>query len=309
MRFKTIFASTAALAVAGPVFAAGVDEEKPKQGPSFEAEFSAGAEYDSNVSVNDVDTNTGSDDFAAVIDADFEATIPAGLRTEIEIGYGFSQSLHADFTAFDLQSHLATAEVSHDFKVVEVGAAYRFAYSRLGGDPFMTMHQVNPYAAASLGEMVYVRGGYTWSDRDFDADPLRDSKRRAYGGDVYLFLNGVKSYVAAGYQRERDNAVGDEFDYQSDNFSVRFSQRFDFAGEDAKLSLGWRREDRDYEAITPSIAAIRADTRDRFQAELEIPISSRAFVRAEFEHGDYDSNLPAANYKQDVAGLRLGLRL
>ncbi len=309
MRLRSLLISTAAFAIAGPAHSAGVDEEKPKDGPSFDAEIAAGVEYDSNVSVNDVDQNTGADDFAAVIDADLEATIPVGLRTEVELGYGFSQSLHKDFTAFDVQSHLATAEVSQDFKLFEVGAAYRFAYARLGGDPFMTMHQVNPYAAAFFGDMLYARAGYTFSDRNFDVDPLRDSKRNAYGGDVYLFLNGVKSYFTAGYEREIDNAVSDEFDYKSDNFRVRFSQRFDVGGEDAALSLGWRHERRGYEAITPSIAALREDKRDRFQAELELPINRWAFLRAEFEHGDYASNLPSADYKQNVAGLRLGARL
>lgn len=302
----TILAGGAGLA--GIAIAAETDGATRKSGPDINFEIAAGVDYDSNISVNELDANTGEDDFAAAIEADFDLTTPVGPNTEFQLGYGFSQSLHADFTAFDLQSHLATADLSHDFGPLEVGAAYRFAYSRLGGASFFTMHQVNPYAAAFIGKQFYVRGGYTWSDKDFDTDPLRDAKNRSYGADAYFFLNGVKSYIVGGYERERENTVGDEFDYRSDNFRVRFAQRFPFGADDAELSVGFRREARDYDNVTASIGEVRNDKRNRFQAQLELPITDFAFARLEYEHGDYNSNLPAADYKEDLAGVRLGLR-
>lgn len=319
MRVKLCLVSAVSIsALAGAAFAQEIeDDDKPKNGPSFEVEIAAGAEYDDNISVGQIDVNTGQDDFAAVIDADFDVGVPLGVRTELDLGYGFSQSLHKDFTAFDLQSHLATADLSHDFVLFEVGAAGRVAYSRLGGDKFLTMYQANPYIAKFIGDLLYVRAGYTFSDKNFaeqtpippaPALPSRDAKNRAFGGDVYLFLNGVKSYFVAGYERERENALSDEFDYHADNFRVRFSQRFDLGGNDAELSLGFRHERRDYDSVTPSIGAVRDDERNRFQAELELPINDWAFLRAEVEHGDYKSNLPSADFKQNLAGLRLGVR-
>lgn len=306
---------TAAFAVcAGDALAADPEETKKSSGPSFDVEIAAGVDYDSNVSVNQLDANTGVDDFAAAIDADVDFSTPLGADTELQLGYGFSQSLHFDLTAFDLQSHLATVDLSHDFGFAEVGAAYRFAYSRLGGDPFLTMHQVNPYISKFIGKILYVRGGYTYTDKNFEepatipAPATRDATNDSFGGDVYLFLNGVKSYVVGGYEREIEKAVSDEFDFHADNFRVRFAQRFPFGAGDAELSLGYRFEDRNYDNQTPSILAVRADERHRFQADLEIPLTKRAFARLEVEHGDYKSNLPSADYKQDLAGVRLGLR-
>ncbi len=287
---------------------AALAEDDAASGPSFEVEIAAGVDYDSNISVNELDTNTGEDDFAAAIEADFNMTAPIAPNTEFQLGYSFAQTLHADLTDFDLQSHLATADLTHDLGPVEIGGAYRFAYSRLGGASFFTMHQVNPYAAVFIGKQFYVRGGYTWSDKDFDVDPTRDAKNRSYGGDVYFFLNGVKSYLVGGYERERENAVADEFDYHSDNFRVRFAQRFPFGVDQGELSLGYRHEARDYDNPTPSIMAVRDDKRNRFQAELELPINKFSFARFEYEHGDYNSNLPSADYKEDLGSVRLGLR-
>ena len=306
---------TAALALgAGAAAASETDETKKSSGPSFDVEIAAGVDYDSNISVNQLDANTGADDFAAAIDADFDFSTPVGPDTEFQLGYGFSQSLHADFTAFDLQSHLATADLTHDFGLAEIGAAYRFAYSRLGGDPFLTMHQVNPYISKFIGKTLYLRGGYTYTDKNFEepaaipAPPTRDAKNNSFGGDVYVFLNGVKSYLVGGYEREIEKAVSDEFDFHADNFRVRFAQRFPFGGGDAELSLGYRFEDRNYDNQTPSILAVRADERHRFQADLEIPVTDHAFARLEVEHGDYKSNLASADYRQNLAGVRLGLR-
>lgn len=290
-------------------------DDKLRDGPSIDFEIAAGVEYDDNISVSQIDVNTGADDFAAVIDADLDVGLPLGPRTELDLGYGFSQSLHFDFTDFDLQSHLVTADLSHDFTAFEVGAAGRLAYSRLGGDKFLTMTQFNPYVAKFLGDLLYIRAGYTLSDRNFAETaaippalppPTRDAKNHAYGGDVYFFIDGVKSYVVAGYEREREKADSDPFDYRGDNFRVRFAQRFDIGGKDARLSLGFHHERRDYDNVTPAIAVARDDKRNRFQAELEMPIAGPAFARLEFEHGDYKSNLPSADYEQNLVSLRLG---
>lgn len=281
---------------------------KKSSGPSFDVEIAAGVDYDSNVSVDQIDTNTGQDDFAAALEADFDLTAPLGPDTEFQLGYGFSQSLHFDFTAFDVQSHLATADLSHDFGFVDIGAAYRFAYSRLGGDPFLTMHQINPYMSKFIGKTLFVRAGYTYADKNFDTSPLRDARNNSFGGDVYVFLNGVKSYLVGGYERERENAFGDEFDYHADNFRARFAQRFPFGAGDAELSVGYRLDDRNYDNVTPSILAVRDDKRQRFEVDLELPITGHAFARLEYEHGDYKSNLPSADFKQDLAGVRLGLK-
>jgi opacity protein-like surface antigen len=287
---------------------------KETSGPSFDVEIAAGVDYDSNISVNQLDTNTGQDDFAAALEADFDLTVPLGPNTEFQLGYGFSQSLHFDFTDFDLQSHLATADISHDFGIAEIGAAYRFANSRLGGDPFLTMHQVNPYISKFIGKTLYVRAGYTWSDKDFEEPtaisppPTRDARNSSFGGDVYIFLDGVKTYIVGGYEREMEKAVSDEFDFHGDNFRVRFAQRFRFGASDAELSLGYRLEDRNYDNVTPSILTERDDKRQRFQADLELSITDNAFVRLEYEYGDYRSNLPSADFKQNLAGVRLGLK-
>lgn len=275
---------------------------------SLSAEFSAGAEYDSNVSVNAIDVNTAAGDFAAILDAKIKFESEITEQTAFKLGYNFSQSLHNDFSNFDIQTHFASADVSHDFGAFDVGAAYRLAYSRLGGAGFLTLQQISPYASTFLTKKVFLRGAYTYSDKNFKNRVDRDATVHAGGADVYYFVNGVNTFFVAGYKYENEDAFDPQFDFKAHHFKVRFSQRFPVGSRDAKLKLGWRYEMRDYASVTPSIGVVRNDDRHRLQAEIEVPISDIVFGAVEYEYSDYSSNLPSADYTQNLLGAKLGVR-
>lgn len=311
-RTRSIAALLAAFPLAAPALALAAEAQSDKppgeKRSHFSAELTAGAEYDSNVSVSDVDNNTGADDFAAVFDADFEFAPDVGAKTDFSLGYSFSQSLYADFDAFDLQSHLATADLSREVAGFDVGAAYRFSHARLGGDPFLTMHQIAPYVSRFIGDRVFVRAEYAYTDRNFVGRADRDGRSNAASGDVYFFLRGSRTYVSAGYKYEKDDTTDPQFAYVGHNLRARFSHKIPMGGRFAQIKLGYRFEDRGYDAVTPSIGAVRSDTRHRIQAEVEIPIDDTFFARLEFEHADFQSNLPSADYRQNVGSAKIGAR-
>ncbi len=281
---------------------------KKRADSPFSVELSVGAEYDDNISVNEIDSSTGADDFSAVIDADLEYETELGEDTELNLSYSFSQSLHDEFTTFDIQSHFASAGLSHDFGEFDLGAAYRFIYTRLGGAGFLQMQQFSPYASKFFGKKVFVRADYTYTDKDFENRVDRDSTIHAGGADVYFFVDGVNTYFVVGYKYEDEDATDPEFDFQSHNIKARISKRFPMGKRKAKLKLGWRYESRDYASITPSIGVIRDDSRHRFQAELEIPVTDHVYTAVEYEYSDFTSNLASADYTQNLAAARLGIR-
>lgn len=308
---KKLLLTTALGALALGSASAAPAPEKPalRDGPEpFTVEFAAGVEYDSNVSVIDVDDNTGADDFAAVFDGEVEFAPDIGENSSFALGYSFSQSLYETFDDFNLQSHLASVDASHDLGIFEIGGAYRFAHSRLGGDSFLTLNQFSPSVSRFFGEHVYARAEYAYTDRNFIGRTDRDGKSNAAGGDVYYFMNGARTYLALGYRYEKENAADPQFDYKGDAFRARFSQRFPAGARDGHVRVGYRYEVRDYSSITPSIGEIREDKRHRFNAELEVPLGKALFTRINAEYGDFQSNLPAADFNQTVVSARLGLR-
>jgi hypothetical protein len=283
--------------------------ERVRSSP-FSVEASAGVEYDSNVSVIEIDTATAEGDFAAVLDFAVEYETDLGDKTTLEVGYDFGQDIQFDFTNFNTQTHRGYAEISHDFGDAEVGASYQLIYSRLGGSGFLRLHRLSPYVASYVGgKRAYVRAAYIYTDKEFIGRADRDGDAHAGSIDVYYFINGLTTYVIGGYRYESENVVSPEFDFNAHNLKARLVQRIPFRGENAKLRAGWRYENRDYNAITPSIGVIRGDSRHRFEVSFEAPLTDVVYAEAEYRFDSFDSNLPSADFNQSVATIRVGGRL
>lgn len=285
------------------------EKKAGKASSPFSLEISAGLESDSNVSVSELDESTGENDQAAVFDADLDYELPLDACTDLQLGYGLSQTSYDDFSEFDLQNHLLTAEVSRDFGDFDAGMAYRYIHTRLGGHDYMAMQQASPSVSRFLGRKLFARAEYTFSDKDFDEINERDATTHAGGADLYWFLNGVRTYVVFGYRYRDENAEDARYDYGSNNLKLRLSQRVRFMERDATLKLGWLYERRDYAAATPDIGENRDDDRNRLQAELELPLGDRFFTVLGYEYGGFSSNLESADYDQHVASVRVGLKL
>ncbi|MEO0997275.1 MAG: surface lipoprotein assembly modifier [Pseudomonadota bacterium] len=272
----------------------------------LEMEFSAGLEYDSNVSVIDIDSNVGEGDTALTARAEVDYGIELADDTEFEAGYTLAYKGYNDFSDFDLLTQLGNLSIDRDFGDLKAGGTYRLINSRLGGDNFLTINQFAPFVSNFFSKTLYVRADYIYSDKSFDNRPGRDGDQHSVGADAYFFLDGVRRYLVVGYDYETMSADDDQFSYDGHGVKVRLLQRLTFGSRDTRLKLGARFETRDYDAPTPSIGEPRDDDRLRLEAEFEIPITDRYFVTAEYEYGDFSSALPAADYSQSVIGVQFG---
>ncbi len=280
------------------------DDEKPLR-VDFEA--SAGAEYDSNISVIQLDTATAADDIAAVFDATIEVEGDLASGTTVRAGYDFSQSLHADFTNFDLQTHRASAGLTQEIGKITFDLDYSFVDARLGRKGFLTINRIAPALSGFIGKKLFWRLEYVYTDKNFTNRTARDSKVNAGSLSLYYFLNGTRSYWTLRYRYEDENAVAPEFDFRGHEIRLRYTRRFPVAGQDSRLRLTARYEKRNYRAITPSIGVVRDDDRYRFNAEWRIPLTRHLFFLAEYEFASFVSNLPSADFNQHLVSGRLGV--
>ncbi len=274
----------------------------------WEFEASSGLEYDSNISVIQLDTNTANDDFAGLIDASLSLTAPLGEGTELRAGYDFSQSLHFDFTNFDIQSHRASAGVGHDFGPVTFDLDYNFAHASLGRKGFLDLNRITPSLSGFLGRSVFVRLAYDYTDKNFLNRTARDATTNAVGLSVYYFLDGTRSYFTTAYRYKDENATAAEFDYRGHELRLRYTRKFPFGAEEGRVRIGGRYEKRNYRSVTPSIGAVRDDDRLRIETSLELPLTRHLFTEFEYEFDDFSSNLPSADFKQHLLSARLGVR-
>ena len=275
---------------------------------SWEFEAKAGAEYDSNISVIELETATSADDIAAVFDASLELEAELGEHTSLRAGYDFSQSLHADFTNFDLQTHRGSAGLSQEIGRVTFDVDYSFVDASLGRKGFLTINRIAPALSGFIGKELFWRLEYVYTDKNFTNRTARDAKVNAGAASLYYFLDGTRSYWTLRYRYEDENAVAPEFDFRGHEIRLRYTRRFAFGAGDSRLRLTGRYEKRNYRAITPEIAEIRDDDRYHLEAEWEIPLSRHFFFEAAYEFASFVSNLPSADFNQHLVSDRLGVR-
>ena len=263
-------------------------------------ELGTGIEYDSNVAVLELDSAAGAGDAAAQFEFGVGYDKPAAGRLDLQAGYDFSQTLHEDFDAFDVRIHRGSASLSYDLGRVDTGVTFQYAYAELDGSEFLTLEQTSPYVSKLIGERLFLRFAYAYSDKIFAGNPGRDATANSLSSDTYIFLNGLRTYLVFGYRYDDENAVDGQFDYAGHKLNAQLSRRLMLEARELTLKTELRYETRDYEHPTLSIGAPRQDDRYQFEASLEIPVSARSVTRIGYKHADNRSNLASVDFDENV---------
>lgn len=271
---------------------------------SFEAK--AGAEYDSNITVPATDVDSGEGDYSIILDLDVGYELDLGNADSIEVGYSFNQSLQFDLSEFDIQIHGLTVGYEHDFGDVNFGVDGGYYYTTLGGDGFLKLTRISPNVSYFPNNSFYLRASYNYSDLDLIGRTDRDSTINGASLDAFFLFDGIDKYLSIGYDLELRDATDPEFDFDGHQATIRFQNHFTLAGRETRYRFGWQYEKRDYSSVTPSIGEVRNDNRHTLSAELEYPLSDRFFILAEYRYRDFSSNLPSADYTENLVALSLG---
>jgi len=272
---------------------------------TFSGTLSAGAEYNSNVSVAELESASGQSDVAAIVDAGLDADWQVSDQLNINGGYSFSSQRYQDFDAFDLDMHMLFGDISYDFEAFTVGTSHYFADADLGGNEFLQLNQTSIYAGKLLSEQWYLRGAFNIVDKSFTGFEARDADTEGVSLDAFWFFNQGRSSLTFGYAYDDESTRDPAFAYQADTVRVRYSNAFSLFGKDSEVELGLRNQLRDYQANTPSIGAPRDDSQLFVDASLKMAVLPRLAVVGKIERGDFDSRLASANYSEERASLSL----
>tara|TARA_R110002096_G_scaffold309403_4_gene503974 strand:+ start:48 stop:962 length:915 start_codon:yes stop_codon:yes gene_type:complete len=265
----------------------------------------AGFVYDSHVSVDQLDLLASGGDSKWVFKAGGGYEHPFAEDGAINVGYKFSQSLYQDFNTFDLQSHTLNTGVKNKFGKVTVAGNYSYVNTKLGGNAFLDMHIVSPSISGFVAPNYFVRAGYNYYKKDFETANDRDANTNVFTVDGFYFFNKSKSYFTVGASYEDENATADPFDLSG--YSLRAALQFplDVVKDGGKVRFSYEYRDRNYDNITPSIAAIREETRSTLKANLEIPIYDHFAIVGEHKYVDRKSNFSSSNYTENVSSISL----
>jgi hypothetical protein len=268
------------------------------------AELAIGSEYDSNVALDEVDLSTSQSDYALTLDAKIGAISKLTTDSTLKLSYDYAQSLYSEFSNVDRQTHILGGSVDSDFDKFDAGLSIFYINSSLDHSKFLELYRVSPSVSGFISKKLFARSAYVYSDKDIENSRQRNAISHAGEADLYYFRRGLRSYFNAGVQFKYENAEASEYDYKSQQFKLRYVQRFELFAKIATLELAYRYEDRDYTSDTPSIGERRADRRNRWRIDMEIPIFEQAKLQFYGGYADYKSNVPRADYDQEIIGTR-----
>lgn len=297
MNSKMIIAGLLLTSVSIP--AAAAPRDKP-----FSFELAAGAEYDSRLSVEEIDVESNVGDLAAVFGAQAEYKKPLqgkagqGKAGELNLGYGFDQKRYAKHNAFDTQSHRLTAGGALRAGKANLGADFGFHHVRRGGDPLLDMRTFSPSISGFVADKLFLRAYYSYFDKDFarSENRHRDAEAQSVGMTVNRFFKNPRGYVSFGARLDDEDAVEPALDYDGYLLSANLQLPLTLDDGDGKVNFGYTYRKRDYDNITPSIDARRHENRSVFRVRTETPLGDKFGLETEYRYTDRNSNFPSADY-------------
>lgn len=272
-------------------------------------EVGAGLEHDSNVAVLELDASADAGDAAALLELGVAYDRPGDAKLDFGAGYNFSETIHEDFSAFDVRIHRGSARTSYDLGRLDVGATLQHAYAELDGNDFLTLTQLSPYVSRLVGRRLFLRFAYADTDKDFASNPGRDAVASSWSSDAYVFVNGLTTYLVFGHRYDDEDAGDAAFDYRGQRLNVQLSQRFSMQAREITLRAYLRFENRDYRSVTPSLGALRRDERRELEATAEIPVGRRVLARVGLKRADNESNLSAVDFGETVLSVEFNATL
>ena len=284
-----------------------VDEDAKPQ-PGFYVEIEGGAEYDSVVSLDELDLSSDEGDTAFVADGKLGYSQPFGKTVELDLSYSYSLLDYQEFSEVDQSSHIVSADLTKDLGKANLGLSGFYVNSDLDDEAFLELARISPYVSGFFTKGWFARAGFVYSDKTNDGNPGRDATASIGEIDLYHFPPGKPWFINVGYKYRDEDASAARFDYTGNTYKARYVHRFTLWERKARFELSFRRLDRDYSSVTPSIGEERFDRRDRTSAGLQLNLTPQVEAELYYTYSDWESNLESVDFNQDVVGLRFRYR-
>ncbi len=279
----------------------------------FSASLGIGAQYDSNISIEEADIPTRRGDYARLLQGSLSVTPIDTKATTLRLGYSIDDERNAELSDVNITIHALSAGIAHRFgkpgRAAMSGADYQFSQVLLGGKRYLDIHTVSPSLSAFVGRNLFLRTAATYQHKDFtEVDPL-DATTLTLGADAYRFFAKRAGYVAIGVRGDHERTRAAQYRFDAVQASVRVQIPVHVGKALWKARLGYAYQNRDYLAPWPTLGAARHETRSTFSAGLEVPVIKGVTLRPQARYVDRRSNVAFYDYREHVLSMTATLKL
>lgn len=306
----------------------------PKGAKQWDLNLSISGQYDSNVVLLPIGIQppggpTGisqKDDFRVTFYARGEYRPIQNSVWTAGIAYGFYQSLNQTLTTFDIEDHAPSVFVQRQIGAVTARLQYAFDYVRVGQDPFLFAHAVQPIITIAEGDSYFTQLQLRYQNKDFQDDrfagnSFRNGNNWLAGVTQYAYFAQGAGHVRLGYTFDTDRTGGGspsmatpgvqtsaDWDYKAHRISVGlavpefWTLRPSFAFDYYHL---------DYD--NPSSFSSDGTTKRRdnvlfFTTTIGRPLTDWLLISAEYNYIRDQSNLQVFDYNRSIFSVTLSSR-
>ncbi len=190
--------------------------------------FGYSYQYDDNVVLKPTDASaaegvTNKSDWVSNLNFGFDYSKSFAKSGNIGLAYSFSQSLHALFTNYDIQSHSVNIMPAYNFGNFNTTLMYSYGYTYLDRAGYLRSNTVSPiFSYISGAQMAQV--SFKWQDKDYVNPSAGDENRTGANYDAgaayFLFLKEGKGYINIKYNYDRDSTKGNNWKYNGHKGAV-----------------------------------------------------------------------------------------
>lgn len=164
------------------------------------------------------------------------------IQTETWLGgasYVFYQSFHHTLSGFDVEDHTPAVFLQRQFGSFQTRMQYTFDYIKVGREPFLIAHAIQPMFTLSEGYHAFTQMQFRYQNKDFQdarftSNSLRDGKNWLVGTTQYFLFADNTGNFRLGYTFDTDRTGGG-----SPSFAVIGTQtNADWAYSGHRFSVG-----------------------------------------------------------------------
>jgi hypothetical protein len=290
--------------------------------------ISAEREYDSSVSLEQVDDISRESDYASKLKWALGGKWHVNDNVQFSTNYKGRQRVYDQFSEYDLEQHQLA--LSSKFTFSGIGYSYRYdgVIAQIDGENFLNFDQ-STVAVDKLFDSSFIRGFVSKNKKDFMQLKERNASATIVGLDSLVFYHQGKSHVSFNISMENETAQEKLYDNKTANVSMAYQHKF----TEALLPTTWTNTVRygykRYDAfiISTTVAEeeesgfpinfppntstnnesqtdeARVDGRTQFTTRLGIALNDWLEMKVEASYINNDSNYAPVDYSERVMSI------
>ena len=276
----------------------------------FTLSASAGYEFDSNLTIDAIDSNNNVGDQAIVFDAAAGIEIIDSDEMGLSAGYDFYISKHDEFDNFDMSIHGFNIDSRYTVRGADLGLTIMYNTIGLGGDSFMDLTTIRPNVGYLMpSNKIYLLGAYEYQKHTFKQNALvaRDASRNSVSAKAIFILGGGKT-ATAGYEWTDHNTQDPGYSYTGSTFDFSAKLPIQMFDRETTVRAGYKYQSRGYQMASRRYndGVIRDDNRHTLSTSWQVPIANGFFGEVDFEYISSSSNYEPVDYDETITTFKIG---